>query len=72
MARALYNNPEVLVLDEATSALDMKTERDLMENLLKNREDLTIVSIAHRISSLDNFDRNFEVKNGKLTSLTTL
>ena len=33
LARALYNNPEVLVLDEATSALDMKTERDLMENL---------------------------------------
>ena len=55
IARALYNNPSVLVLDEATSALDVKTEKQLYE-LLVDR-DLSFISVGHR-PSLKHFHDN--------------
>ena len=52
IARALYHNPKVLILDEATSALDNLTEKavmDAIDNLSKN---ITIILIAHRLSTV--------------------
>jgi len=57
LARALYHRPQVLVLDEATSALDHQTELAVMETIHKLQGTLTIITIAHRLSTLERCDR---------------
>lgn len=57
IARALYHQPKILIFDEATSALDSETENALMEAVTRLRGKLTILMIAHRISTLDHCDR---------------
>lgn len=57
LARALYHNPQVLILDEATSALDHETELAVMETINKLQGTLTIITIAHRLSTLEKCDR---------------
>lgn len=57
IARALYKSKEILILDEATSALDYETEKNIMQNILKNNENITLISIAHRKETLENFDK---------------
>ena len=64
IARALYNNPDLLILDEATSALDSKTESEITEMILKLKGKLTLVVIAHRLSTIKNADRVIFLKNG--------
>tara|TARA_B110000003_G_C16625720_1_gene524815 strand:- start:267 stop:2015 length:1749 start_codon:yes stop_codon:yes gene_type:complete len=66
IARALYKNPSILFLDEATSSLDSKTEIEVMEsiNLLKGK--ITIVIVAHRISTVENCDIIIEMSNGEI------
>ena len=63
IARALYENPEILVLDEATSALDNETETAVMEAIEALRGHKTLI-IAHRLSTIRNCDRIFEIKAG--------
>lgn len=65
IARALYNDPEVLVLDEATSALDNDTETAVMEAVDELHGKKTILIIAHRLSTIRNADLIFEVTGGK-------
>lgn len=65
IARALYQNPEILVLDEATSALDDTTENAITETLLKLKGRITIVAIAHRLSTLDDCDFKVEFARGR-------
>lgn len=65
IARALYKNASILVLDEATSALDGNTEKALMESVEALSNDLTIIMIAHRISTLDRCDRIVEIAMSK-------
>lgn len=60
IARALYQQPEVLILDEATSALDNETEKSITNTILKLKGKITILSIAHRVSTLEECD--FKVK----------
>jgi ATP-binding cassette subfamily C protein len=57
LARALYHNPQILILDEATSALDHTTEEAVMETIYKLQGTLTIITIAHRLSTLERCDR---------------
>ena len=66
IARALYNDPEVLILDEATSALDVKTEKSVMEavNSLKNKK--TIFIVTHRLTTLKGCDSIFEIEKGTI------
>ena len=52
IARALYNNPKLLILDEATSALDNITEKLVMDSINKKYEDMTMVIIAHRLNTV--------------------
>lgn len=64
IARALYNNPEILILDEATSALDNETELNIMTSIYKLKGKITIIIIAHRLSTLTNCDNIYRIKNG--------
>jgi len=66
MARALYKQAQVLVLDEATSALDTATEQALMEAVNALSQELTIVMIAHRLSSVQQCDRVIRLEQGKV------
>ncbi len=66
LARALYNNPEVLIFDEATSALDNLTESKIIKSILKLKGTKTIIMVAHRVTSLKGCDKIFEVKNKKV------
>ncbi|WP_104732472.1 ABC transporter ATP-binding protein [Helicobacter salomonis] len=56
IARALYDNPEILVLDEATSALDTSTESKIMEEIYNVAQDKTLLVIAHRLSTIERCD----------------
>ena len=66
IARALYNNPEVLILDEATSALDNQTEEDVMSAIRSLEKKITIILIAHRINTVKNCSIIFKLENGKI------
>lgn len=57
LARALYHKPKILILDEATSALDHQTEAAVMETIHELQGKLTIITIAHRLSTLERCDR---------------
>lgn len=65
IARALYNNPDILVLDEATSALDNDTEAIVMETINALQGDKTLIIVAHRLTTIRNCDKIYEIKNGK-------
>lgn len=64
IARALYNNPEVLILDEATSALDNDTEAAVMESINRLHGKKTLVIIAHRLQTIEKCDIVYRVENG--------
>jgi ATP-binding cassette, subfamily B, bacterial PglK len=66
IARALYNNPEVLVMDEATSALDNITERFLIQAIEKLRQDRTMIIVAHRLTTVKNCDKIYFLEEGKI------
>ena len=67
IARALYNDPDLLVLDEATSSLDTKTELELMNAINGLSGKKTIIMIAHRLSTVEKCDEIITIKNGKIT-----
>jgi len=64
IARALYKNKKILILDEATSALDNSTESRVIKEINSISENLTIIAIAHRTSTLENYDRLIKFDNG--------
>ncbi len=66
IARALYHNPQVLILDEATSALDNLTELAVMEAINKLRHKMTIILIAHRLSTVRDCDEIYLIEKGKV------
>ena len=66
IARALYHNPKVLILDEATSALDNQTEKVVMEAVNNLRKDITIILIAHRLSTVKKCDKIFLLEKGQI------
>lgn len=66
IARALYQNPSVLILDEATSSLDNETEKGFMDAINNLKRDKTIIIVAHRLSTVSNCDKIFKLKSGKL------
>lgn len=66
IARALYHNPEVLVMDEATAALDNQTEAGVMEAVEKLSGEKTLITIAHRLSTVKNCDRLYFMRQGQI------
>ena len=66
LARALYFNPEMLILDEGTSALDNETEAKFMQAVESLQGEMTIVSIAHRLTTVRGCDAIYVLINGKV------
>ena len=66
IARALYNNPQVLVLDEATSALDNLTEKLVMDAINNLNKKITIILVAHRLNTVKKCDNIFLFEKGEL------
>lgn len=66
IARALYEDPEVLILDEATSALDNDTEAAIMESINRLHGKKTLIIIAHRLQTIEKCDMVYRVEEGKI------
>jgi ABC-type multidrug transport system fused ATPase/permease subunit len=66
IARALYREPRVLVLDEATSSLDLDSERNIQKTLDALNHQVTIVLVAHRLSTVKNADKICYLENGRI------
>ena len=71
IARALYNNPKVLILDEATSALDNITERAVLKEITLLAEDMLVIMIAHRLSTIENCNEIFVMESGQIVQSGT-
>ena len=71
IARALYRDPEVLVMDEATAALDNETEGNFIKAIHTMVGQKTIISIAHRLTTVQNCDTIFFMKNGRIAECGT-
>ncbi len=71
IARALYLSPRILILDEATSALDNLTERAVMEAVQNLGGELTIVVIAHRLTTVRECDQIYIIKKGEISAQGT-
>ena len=71
IARALYNNPPLLVLDEATSALDNLTEKLIIESIADHSKNITTIIIAHRLNTIKNCDCIYYLEKGKIKSYGT-
>lgn len=67
IARALYNDPEILVMDEATSSLDNETEAYINDTLNSIGNHKTLIIVAHRDTSIAGCDEIYRVENGKVT-----
>lgn len=65
IARALYNEPSIVVLDEATSALDNETEKAVMEAIDSLQGYKTLIIVAHRLTTIRNCDKIYEIRDGK-------
>lgn len=66
IARALYEDPEILILDEATSALDNETESAIMDSINHFKGKKTLVIIAHRLQTIEKCDIVYRVQDGKI------
>lgn len=66
IARALYRQPELLILDEATSALDAETEQTIHRRLLEEYPEVTMLVIAHRLSTLAEVNRLYVLERGRV------
>ena len=71
IARALYHDPHILLFDEATAALDNQTEQGLIDAIERLRGDRTVITIAHRLSTVRSCDRLFVFSNGRLADAGT-
>ena len=67
IARALFSNPQILVLDEATAALDNETEEAVMKSIEALHGDITMIIIAHRLTTIRKCDKIYEIKDGIAT-----
>lgn len=71
IARAMFTKPMLLVLDEATSSLDGETEAELSDAIMNMKGQVTVVLIAHRLSTVRNSDKVIYLENGKIVAIGT-
>ena len=68
LARALYRDPKILFLDEATSALDAETEAEITKVLQSLKNDMTVILIAHRLSTVQHADKIIYLDKGRIVA----
>ena len=68
IARAMLNDPNILVMDEATAALDNQTEREVTRAINRASEGRTVITIAHRLSTIENYDVIYVMEKGRIVS----
>ena len=66
IARAMYHQPDILILDEPTSALDNITEHEVMDAVNALGQEITIILIAHRLSTVQSCDNLFFLQDGRI------
>ena len=71
LARAFYHGRNVLVMDEATSALDNETEREIVNEIEQLKGEVTMIVIAHRITTLQHCDMIYKLKDGQIVNSGT-
>ena len=71
IARAVLNNPEILILDDSSSALDYKTDANLRKCLKESLKDTTVITVAQRVSSVKDCDTIIVIEEGKIIGLGT-
>jgi len=71
IARAVFTKPKLLVLDEATSSLDGQSEADISDSINDMRGEITVILIAHRLSTVKNADKVVYLEGGKIVSVGT-
>ena len=67
MARAILKKPQILILDEATSSLDSESEQLIQQYISEIRGNITLLVVAHRMSTIQDADKIVVLKNGKIT-----
>lgn len=71
LARAILSRPKILLLDEATSAVDMATDRLIQQSIRQEFSDSTLLVIAHRLSTVVDFDKILVIKEGRTAEFGT-
>jgi len=71
IARALYRKPEVLIFDEATSSLDTKSEKQIQQTIMRLKGSVTMILVAHRLSTVEGCDRLVWIENGRVRQVGT-
>ncbi len=66
IARALYENKQILIFDEATNALDEKLEKSIVKKLVEIKNNKILIFVSHNLELLNNFDHVYEIKNGNI------
>jgi ABC-type bacteriocin/lantibiotic exporter with double-glycine peptidase domain len=66
LARAFYHGRNIIVMDESTSALDNKTEKEIINEITKLKGRITLIAIAHRLTTLEHCDRIYQLEDGKV------
>ena len=67
IARALYNDPSLLIFDEATNSLDLNTEKEIISEINNLKGIKTIIFVSHRMTALEMCDKIFKIEKGKLS-----
>lgn len=71
IARAMYRNPSLLVMDEATSALDNETEHKITQTINRISKEITVIIVAHRLSTVRNVDQLVYLSQGRIANKGT-
>lgn len=69
IARALMKDAPILILDDSVSAVDTKTEKTILDNLVKTRAGKTTILIAHRVSTIERMDKIIYIEDGRVTAI---
>ena len=72
IARTLLKDPDIILLDEASSSLDYKTETEIKKNLNNFNINKTVISVAHRLSSIEDYDLIYFLDEGRVLELSLI